>query len=103
MNSITHPALISRATILIVCGVLAIMLATMQVPPHQRMNVVAACLVGMIAFASLENDSNHHSRTHEIRKREVSQALLNRRIQLHLASMDCSIRDQQEVVKSLES
>jgi hypothetical protein len=85
-------SLISRSTILILCGILAGVLLSFQLSIGQRTVVAGSCLVGIIAFLTLGGGISNRILSQNRRLRET-RAMLNRRIDLQLAFLDAQVRE----------
>ncbi|MDB5391306.1 MAG: hypothetical protein JWM11_6952 [Planctomycetaceae bacterium] len=87
--------LITRSTILILCGLLAGILLSFQLTISQRVIVASSCMVGIIAFLTVDGGINSRLLAHQRRIRETRDTL-NRRIDLQLAFLDAQIREAAE-------
>jgi hypothetical protein len=84
--------LITRSTILILCGLLGGILLSFQLSIPQRILVASSCMVGIVAFLTVDGGLNSRLLAHQRRLRETRDTL-NRRIDLQLAFLDAQIRE----------
>lgn len=93
--------LITRSTILILCGLLGGILLSFQLTISQRVIVASSCLVGIIAFLTVDGGINSRLLAHQRRLRETRDTL-NRRIDLQLAFLDAQIRESSGVESPIQ-
>jgi hypothetical protein len=84
--------LVSRSTILILCGLLAGVLLSFQLTTSQRTIVAGSCMIGIIAFLTLDGSISHRLLAQNRRLRETRD-MLNRRIDLQVAFLDAQPRE----------
>lgn len=94
--------LISRTTILIICGVLAGIMLSFQINFAQKVNVAASCLIGIFAFAAIDGGLRRNFDP-EIKKLQDTRDMLNRRIEVQKAFLDSQVREMPDVAKELRA
>jgi len=94
--------LISRTTILIICGVLAGIMLSVQITFAQKVNVAASCLIGIFAFAAIDGGLRRNFDP-EIKKLQDTRDMLNRRIEVQKAFLDSQVREMPDVAKDLRA
>jgi len=103
MTPIVPRQLISRTTILIICGVLAGIMVSVQIPFAQRINVAASCLIGIVAFVAIDERITSSQTHDQSRKLEETRDTLNRRIEVQLASLESTIRKIPDVARAIQA